>query len=245
MPAAAGPATLASMRPYRTGVLLALVACLAGCAGVTQRIPVLRSAGESGATTESDLHDALGVWAASFSSLLGAAADRIHAESRDRVTRRHAVLWQLRMIPLARLAAFRPDPKAGYVASLAVASAHQAYLTTGEGGALFGAQQAYRRRGREQTRAGPDRSGPRLPQQAPARTSPEGGRRAGCAAPDLRPVRVRFIDRGLHGSRGAQQLRLGRGSPDGSVPCTLRCERHRAGGAGFQRDRARVHRSGE
>src|SRR4029450_12727103 len=128
------------MSPCRTGLLLARLACLTGCAGVTRRISVLQSSA-SGAATESDLHDALGVWAASFAALVGAAADRIHAESRDRVTRRHAVLWQLRMIPLARLAAFRPDPKAGYVASLAVASAQQAYLTKGEGGALFGAQQ--------------------------------------------------------------------------------------------------------
>jgi hypothetical protein len=129
------------MRPYRAAAPLALVACLAGCAGVRDRIPVLRSGSQSSSATESDLHAALGVWAASFASRVGAAADRIHG-ARDRVARRHAVLWQLRMIPLARLAAFRPDPKTAFVASLAVASAQQAYLTTGEGGALFGAQQA-------------------------------------------------------------------------------------------------------
>jgi hypothetical protein len=130
------------MRPCRIGVLLVFVACLTGCAGVTQRIPILQSASASGAATESDLQEALRLWAANFASRVGAAADVIYAESRDRVTRRHAVLWQLRMIPLARLAAFRPDAKAAYVASLAVASAQKVYLTTGEGGALFGAQQA-------------------------------------------------------------------------------------------------------
>jgi hypothetical protein len=134
-------ATLARMRPCPRGVLLALVACLAGCAGATQRIPIVRTATGAGSTTESDVHEALGVWATNFASLVGAAADRIHSESRDRVIRRHAVLWQLRMIPLARLAAFRPDAKGAYVASLAVASAQHDYLATGEGSALFGAHQ--------------------------------------------------------------------------------------------------------
>jgi len=129
------------MRPHLSSVLLALMACLAGCAAVTQHIPMLMPGAGSGSATEADVHEALGVWAANFASLVGAAADRIHGESSDRVTRRHAVLWQLRMVPLARFAAFRPDAKGGYVASLAVAIAQHAYLTTGEGAALFGAHQ--------------------------------------------------------------------------------------------------------
>jgi len=121
--------------------VLGLVACLAGCADVTQRIPALGSGGESNAVTASDLHAALAVWAASFASLVTAASDRIRAESRERDTRRQTPLWQLRMIPLARLAAFRPDAQEAYVRALAGVSAQQAYLTTAEGRALFGAQQ--------------------------------------------------------------------------------------------------------
>ena len=101
---------------------------------------VVRGATATG-PTESDLHASLGIWAASFSSLVGATADQIRIESRDRSVRRNAVLWQLRMIPLVRLAAFQPDPQQAYVASLALAVAQQDYLETGEGSALFGEQQ--------------------------------------------------------------------------------------------------------
>jgi hypothetical protein len=92
--------------------------------------------------TEEDLHAALGVWAASFASIVGSATDEIRTHSQDREVRRYAVLWQLRMIPLARLAAFQPDPQRSYVASLALATAQHAYLSTGDGRALFADQQA-------------------------------------------------------------------------------------------------------
>jgi hypothetical protein len=123
-------------------LFVGLAVAVAGCADVTRRGPSL-IAGGSGAsgTTESDLHAALGGWAASFASIVGATTDRIRAESRDRHVRRNALFWQLRMIPLARLAAFRPDPQAAYIASLALASAQQTYLASGDGSALFGEQQ--------------------------------------------------------------------------------------------------------
>jgi hypothetical protein len=131
------------MRPRRAAALLGLAACLAGCAGVVQRVPLIGAGAEAmGATTESDLHASLGVWAASFASLIGATADQIRAESRERTVRRNAVLWQLRMLPLVRLAAFHPDAQTAYVASLALAVAQREYLTEGEGRALFAERQA-------------------------------------------------------------------------------------------------------
>jgi hypothetical protein len=130
------------MRPRRIGALLGFAACLAGCAGVVRRVPLFGASAEVMGTTEDDLHVSLGVWAASFASLVGTTADQIRAESQDRNVRRNAVLWQLRMIPLVRLAAFHPDAQTGYVASLALAVAQREYLTEGEGRALFGEQQA-------------------------------------------------------------------------------------------------------
>jgi hypothetical protein len=121
---------------------LLLVLWVSGCANVTQRIPTLGIGGETSAATASELRAALGVWAGSFSSFVTAASDRIRTESRERDVRRHTLLWQLRMIPLARSAAFRPDAQEAYVSGLAVATAQHAYLTDGEGRALFGAQQA-------------------------------------------------------------------------------------------------------
>jgi hypothetical protein len=74
--------------------------------------------------------------------LVTAASDRIRTESKLRETRRNTLLWQLRIIPLARQAAYLPDVQQAYVAALALANAQHAYLTTGEGRALFGEQQA-------------------------------------------------------------------------------------------------------
>lgn len=129
------------MQKTRTALVL-FVLWLTGCANVTQRIPTLGIGPETSAATASELRAALGVWSTSFSSLVTAASDRIRAESKERAVRRHTLLWQLRMIPLARDAAFRPDAQEAYVAGLAVATAQHAYLTDGEGRALFGAQQA-------------------------------------------------------------------------------------------------------
>jgi hypothetical protein len=125
----------------RRASILALACCASalGCAALTQRLPAA-VVGNSGPSA-SELRGALSVWASSFSSLVTAAADRIRSETRDRDARRHTLLWQLRMIPLARQAAFRPDAQEAYVAALAVATAQRTYLTEGEGAQLFGEQQ--------------------------------------------------------------------------------------------------------
>lgn len=122
--------------------VLVLWVALAGCANVTQRMSNLGIGAQTSAATASELRAALGVWASSFSALVTAASDRIRGESRERDVRRHTLLWQLRMIPLARQAVFRPDAQEAYVAALSVATAQHAYLTDGEGRTLFGAQQA-------------------------------------------------------------------------------------------------------
>jgi hypothetical protein len=113
---------------------------LAGCAEVV-RMPIAIVREAKPGPTEDDLHASLAVWENSFASLVGSTADQIRAESGDRSARRNAVLWQLRMIPLSRLAAFQADPQRAYVGSLALARAQHDYLRTGEGQALFGEQQ--------------------------------------------------------------------------------------------------------
>jgi hypothetical protein len=121
--------------------LLTTSLSLAGCATVSQTISSLVGVETGAAATASDLRAALGTWASTFASLVTAASDRIRAESQERTVRRHTLLWQLRMVPLARRAAFRPAAQESYVAALAVATAQHAYLTEGEGQALFGEQQ--------------------------------------------------------------------------------------------------------
>jgi hypothetical protein len=128
-------------RRCAAALVLAFGASLFGCAAVTDRLPAAVG-GSPGGATASELRAALGVWASSFASLVTASSDRIRSETREREVRRHTLLWQLRMIPLARQAAFRPDAQEAYVAALAVATAQHTYLTEGEGAALFGEQQA-------------------------------------------------------------------------------------------------------
>jgi hypothetical protein len=130
------------MRPSRVAALVALaMLSITACADVVQRVPLLNRAVPAGTATASDLRDALGSWASSFASFVTAASDRIRAESRERTVRRHTLLWQLRMVPLARSAAFRRDAQEAYVASLALATAQRRYLEAGEGSGLFGPQQ--------------------------------------------------------------------------------------------------------
>jgi hypothetical protein len=128
----------------RTARLLTLLVALvlAACADVTQRIPTLGLSVPGGGPTAAEVQDLLANWATDFAGAVTAASDRIRAGSTEREVRRHTLLWQLRMVPLARQAAFRPDPQEGYVAVLAIAEAHRAYLTSGEGRQLFGSQQA-------------------------------------------------------------------------------------------------------
>jgi hypothetical protein len=129
------------MRPSRAVCwLLACVGFAAGCANVRARLPLLRGEAPT-QTTAADLHAALSVWATSFQGQVVGASDRIRGESRQREVRRNTLLWQLRMIPLSRQAAFRPDPQEAYVAALALATAQHDYLESGDGVKLFGPQQ--------------------------------------------------------------------------------------------------------
>jgi len=129
------------MRPARAAGLALMLATALGCASVRAYFPGLSAAVEGG-PTEADVHAALAAWADSFQSTLIGATDRVRTATRARDPRRNCLLWQLRMVPISRQAAFRPDPQQAYVASLAVATAQTEYLTSGEGRALFGAQQA-------------------------------------------------------------------------------------------------------
>jgi len=129
------------MRSVSRPCLVILTALwLTGCAAITQPLAALRMPGSSGPTAE-ELHEALALWATSFQGSVVAASDRIRMATRDREPRRNSLFWQMRMIPLARRAAFRADPQGAYVAVVTLASAQHDYLDHGEGRALFGAQQ--------------------------------------------------------------------------------------------------------
>jgi hypothetical protein len=118
-----------------------LLVALLGCANLVQRIESTRLPGVAHGPTEADVRRELGSWAGTFAALVTSASDRIRNESKQRDVRRNTLLWQLRIIPLARQAAYLPDVQQAYVASLALANAQLDYLTKGEGRTRFGAQQ--------------------------------------------------------------------------------------------------------
>lgn len=119
---------------------LALVALVAGCTSVRATLAAFPGAAPAGPTA-ADLHAALAVWARSFQGLVVAACDQIRAASREREARRSSLIWQIRLIPLSKQAAFLPDAQEAYVTALALATAQRDYLESGEGRELFGAQQ--------------------------------------------------------------------------------------------------------
>jgi hypothetical protein len=142
LPRCVRAATIARMRsPAATWLAVLLCAGLVACADVTQRMRWLGLDAGAGGATETELSEGLASWASGFASLVTGASDRIRAVSKLRDTRRNTLFWQLRMIPLAHQAAFASDTQQAYVMSLALATAQHDYLATGDGRALFGAQQ--------------------------------------------------------------------------------------------------------
>lgn len=122
--------------------MLVFVVIGAGCANVRAQLPALPGTAQVG-TTAAELQAALVSWSVNFQNLVVAACDRIRTASRERGPRRNSLLWQIRMIPLSKQAAFRSDPQEAYVAALALATAQHDYLASGEGRELFGAQQGF------------------------------------------------------------------------------------------------------
>ena len=121
-------------------LVFVFVAFVPSCANVRAHLPALPNAAQGGPTA-AELHNALGGWAIAFQGLVVAACDRIRAATRERDPRRTSLIWQIRMIPLSKQAAFRADEQEAYVAALALATAQHEYLANGEGRNLFGAQQ--------------------------------------------------------------------------------------------------------
>ena len=119
--------------------LLALVLLTTGCSIL--RAP-MRWVGVSGRdVTLEGLRQELAFQAASFAGAVSTGADDISAATTNRRVRRYALIWRLRMIPLAQRAAFQEDPRASYLQTLLLATLQRNYFETGDGKDLFGPQQ--------------------------------------------------------------------------------------------------------
>lgn len=121
-----------------------LVLSASGCSvvpGLSTVRGLLQMGRTEGGFTEQDLRAETAAYVLRFQSVITASADEILASSGDPEIERHALLWKIRLVPLADEALFSPDPQAGYLALYALAVAQQDYLENGAGRALFGPQQ--------------------------------------------------------------------------------------------------------
>jgi hypothetical protein len=124
--------------------LVLLAAAATGCSSwpvIARARSALGLGGGGPAFTEEDLRSDLALYAARFRATVVAAADQISQESTDVEIRRRALLWKIRMVPLADQAAFITDPEFSYLAIFTVATAQHEYLVHGVGQDLFGPQQ--------------------------------------------------------------------------------------------------------
>jgi len=94
-----------------------------------------------GDVTLEGLRQELAFQAATFSGAVTTAADDISDATTNRRIRRYALIWRLRVIPLAQRAGFQEDPRAGYLQSLLLTTLQLNYFETGDGKDLFGPQQ--------------------------------------------------------------------------------------------------------
>lgn len=126
-----------------------VTACLAGLlllAGGCRSVPglgyvrnALFSWGGGGPQfTEEDLREDLAGYAARFKATVTATADEIGDASADPEQKRRALLWKIRIVPIADEAAFLSDPERAYVALFALATSQHDYLATGAGADVFG-----------------------------------------------------------------------------------------------------------
>jgi hypothetical protein len=122
---------------------IALACALAGALGcrgtLTGLLPPLPF--RESRITEEELHEEVLQAEARFSLTVTTAADAIAQQSNDRAVRKSALVWKVRMIPMAQRAALAPLPTEGLVQLLALSGSQRAYLTDGAGRDMFADQQ--------------------------------------------------------------------------------------------------------
>lgn len=121
-------------------LVASLLAAVPGC--VSLPLPFgLGGRGPSFGFTQEDLRGELDAYATRFGGLVASASEEIAHSSTSSTIDRRAVLWQMRLIPAVREAAFLPDPRQGYVRALTIAVMMDRYFSAGDGKALFGEYQ--------------------------------------------------------------------------------------------------------
>jgi hypothetical protein len=122
-------------------VLACALAAMPGCRGVLtgalQAVPGVRAAPITEEELRGEVFGAVNRFVVSVST----AADAISQGSTDRIVRRRALLWKVRMIPTAQQAALAPRATEGLLRLIVIATVQRVYLVEGPGRDLFGDQQ--------------------------------------------------------------------------------------------------------
>lgn len=132
-------------RPRRRRTVLAglfLFPILLGCTNVRGELgTLLLPEWATNAYTQEDLRRELRDFSSSFSRVVGATADAITAKTTSRTTKRNALLWRLRAVPLVQEAAFDANPREAFASTLTLMVLMRNYLVDGEASTLFAEQQ--------------------------------------------------------------------------------------------------------
>lgn len=120
--------------------VLALLPLLVACASSPLRWPGFMGGGGARITQE-ELRGEIDLLGTRFFTAVDATGDRIAAATAERDVRRRTLLWKLRMLPLVETALAVEEPRQSYLGLLTLAVTQHAYLSEGEGKALFGAEQ--------------------------------------------------------------------------------------------------------
>ena len=130
---------------FLPGSLLMLFA-LVGCAAVPRSLrlsPAPASASTPRMTmSKAELQDLLEQYVDTFEATIQQATDQLITLQPDSRTRRLALLWQMRLIPLADDAIAQGDALRGLLDVWTLCVRMQVYFTSGDGRALFGSNQA-------------------------------------------------------------------------------------------------------
>jgi hypothetical protein len=122
-------------------VLVALLVApllAAGCARLLPLVPRLPRMTGQPRISEEELHQRLVDFVGVFAATVTAAADQIHDRTRDRAIRKRALLWKIRLIPVAQEAAFGEDVRQAYVSVLTLVVLLRQYLSEGDGRDVLG-----------------------------------------------------------------------------------------------------------
>lgn len=112
-----------------------------GCTGLKDSISTAKDAPVATHVTQEDLHDRLDQFEDWFEAVVRRASDELVQADDSRRVKRLTLVWQMRILPMARNAISQDNPLGGFLDVWSLCVRMRLFLTTGEGKNLFGKNQ--------------------------------------------------------------------------------------------------------